>query len=192
MPVESRREEKRAFRLFDKNNDGVINKDELGHALRQVSRLDSDSKRGRVTRLSPCVQLGQNPSDEELKDMIQEIDKENKGCIDLNDFLNLISQKAHNTQSQTPPPGLSLSETLQNATEDDMKEAFRVFDRDGDGFINDQEMLLTLLGLGETSVSEERVKEIIASADEDHDGKLSYPEFVKYLGVNPRPAAIGE
>ena len=44
MPLlsqESRREEKRAFRLFDRNNDGVINTVELGVALRQVTIIDS-------------------------------------------------------------------------------------------------------------------------------------------------------
>jgi calmodulin len=138
------------------------------------------------------MQLGQNPSEEELKDMILEIDKENKGCIDLDDFLNLISLKTHQSSSQSPAPALSLSETLHEATEDDMRDAFRVFDRDGDGFINETELLLTLLGLGEPNINEERVRQLIFEADDDKDGKLCYSEFIKYLGVNPRPVAPGE
>ena len=166
--------------------------------------------------------MGQNPTEEELKDMISEIDKvrllshqlrsctwcegscssvlhlthiqENKGVIDLNDFLNLISLKTHTTSQQTqspaPGPGLSLTETLHNASEDEMREAFRVFDRDSDGLINETEMLLTLLGLGETGITEEKVREIIAEADDDKDGKLSYQEFIKYLGVIPKASEL--
>ncbi len=48
---------KEAFSLFDKNGDGTITCDELGTVMRS---------------------LGQNPSEQEIKDMINEVDIDGK------------------------------------------------------------------------------------------------------------------
>ena len=61
-----------AFSLFDKDYDGAITKFELGNAMRA---------------------LGQNPTEEEVKEMIDEVDADGSGSIDFPEFLSLMARK---------------------------------------------------------------------------------------------------
>ena len=58
-------------------------------------------------------------------------------------------------------------------TEDEMREAFRVFDKDGDGFISATELRHVMANLGE-KLTDEEVEEMIREADVDGDGKVNY------------------
>lgn len=55
--------------------------------------------------------LGLNPTQEELKEIISDIDKDNDGTIDYSEFLRLMSTKLKDAQ-----------------TEEELLEAFKVFD----------------------------------------------------------------
>lgn len=68
-------------------------------------------------------------------------------------------------------------------------EAFRVFDRNGDGFISPAELHHVMTNLGER-LSEEEVDEMIATADLDGDGLVNFEEFCIMMTGNrrqPRP-----
>ena len=62
--------------------------------------------------------------------------------------------------------------------EEEMREAFKVFDVDGDGFISAAELqeVLKKLGLPEAS-SMANVKEMICNVDRDRDGRVDFSEF---------------
>jgi calmodulin len=62
--------------------------------------------------------LGQNPTEAELQDMMNEVDIDGSGSIEFNEFLTMMSKKIK-----------------ENESSNDIREAFRVFDRDGDGYI---------------------------------------------------------
>ncbi|KAL5561846.1 hypothetical protein UlMin_031593 [Ulmus minor] len=57
--------------------------------------------------------LGQNPIEAKLQDMINEVDVDGNGTIEFPEFLNLMARKMKDTDS-----------------EEELKEAFRVFDKD--------------------------------------------------------------
>lgn len=67
--------------------------------------------------------LGQNPTEAELQDMVNEIDADGDGTIDFPEFLTMMARKMKDTDS-----------------EEEIKEAFRVFDKDGNGFISAAEL----------------------------------------------------
>ena len=64
--------------------------------------------------------------------------------------------------------------------EDELIESFKVFDRDGDGFINAAELRTSMMNLGEKLMDAE-VDEMINEADIDGDGVINYDEFVKMM-----------
>ena len=103
--------------------------------------------------------IGQAPTHSELQDMIREVDADGNENIDFTEFLALMSRQMR-----------------QSDIEDELKEAFRVFDRDNDGFITPQELRSLLISLGLDS-SPEVIRKMIGEADRNRDGKIDYHEF---------------
>ena len=67
---------------------------------------------------------------------------------------------------------------------EELQQAFRMFDKDGDGFIDAAELRHLLTNLGER-LDEEEVDEMIAEVDIDGDGKVDYKGQRK---VNKHPS----
>lgn len=95
--------------------------------------------------------LGQNPTEEELQDMINEVDCDGIGTIDFPDFLEMQARKMKDTD-----------------TEEELVEAFRVFDTRGDGFISAAELRQVMTNLGE-ALDQDEIDEMIREADVDGD-----------------------
>ena len=74
--------------------------------------------------------LGQNPTEAEFNDMINEVDADGNGSIDFPEFL-MMARKMRDTNS-----------------EEEIKEAFKVFDKDGNGFISAAEPRHVTTNLG--------------------------------------------
>ena len=107
--------------------------------------------------------LGQNPTEAELADMINEVDADGNGTIDFPEFLTMMARKMKDTDS-----------------EEEILEAFKVFDKDGNGFISAAELRHIMTNLGE-KLTDEEVDEMLREADIDGDGQINYEEFVKMM-----------
>jgi calmodulin len=75
--------------------------------------------------------LGQNPTEAELQDMINEVDADGNGEIDFPEFLTMMARKMKDTDS-----------------EEEIKEAFKVFDKNGDGKISAAELRHVMTSIG--------------------------------------------
>ncbi|KAF9618325.1 hypothetical protein IFM89_000960 [Coptis chinensis] len=64
--------------------------------------------------------------------------------------------------------------------QEELKEAFRVFGKDQNGFISTAELRHVMTNLGE-KLTDEEVDEMIREADVDGDGQINYEEFVKVM-----------
>jgi len=62
---------------------------------------------------------------------------------------------------------------------EEVREAFRVFDRDGTGSISVQELRHILTNLGE-KLSDQEVNDLIKEIDVDHDGQIMYNGMMNY------------
>ena len=107
--------------------------------------------------------LDQNPSEAEIQDWVKEVDPDGTESIGFDEFVNLMSKIYKNTD-----------------TEEELLEAFKVFDRDGNGLIDPAELKYVLTNLGE-KLTDEEVDEMIREADIDGDGQINYEEFVKVM-----------
>ncbi|ESR46186.1 hypothetical protein WN944_007198 [Citrus x changshan-huyou] len=132
----------KAFYLLDKDGDGCITIDELAAAIRS---------------------LDQNPTKEELRLMIDEVDANGNGTIEFEEFLDLMAKKMRETKAQ-----------------EEMKEAFKVFDKNRDGFISPNELRHVMLNLGE-KVTDEELEQMVKDADLDGDGQINYEEFSRMM-----------
>lgn len=129
---------KKAFSKFDLGNSGLIRSKLLGNVLRT---------------------LGMNPTEAELQDMINEVDKDGTGLLNFPNFLYMMAKKENDEEA-----------------EDEIREAFKVFDGDGNGFISRTELRHVMMNLGE-AVSEEECDAMVEEADVDGDGSINYEEF---------------
>lgn len=134
------REYRAAFHEFDKDGSGTISLKELGMVMRS---------------------LGQNPTEQELQDISNEVDIDGNGLMDFNEFIVLMARQ----QSMGP---------------EELQQAFSIFDRDGNGYIDAKELRYLLTTLGE-KLSNNEVDEIIRDVDVDGDGRVNYQEFVTML-----------
>lgn len=107
--------------------------------------------------------LGQNPTDAELQDMINEVDADGNGTVDFPEFLSLMARKMKDTDS-----------------EEELIEAFKVFDRDGGGYISIGELRHVMTNLGE-KLTDEELDEMTRESDVDGDGQINYEEFVRMM-----------
>ncbi|CAF0924890.1 unnamed protein product [Adineta steineri] len=126
---------RQAFLLYDKDSDGAISPKVLGSVMRT---------------------LGQNPTEDELKGLINEFDCEGKGLIDFNEFLQMMAKRAH-----------------EHNEEDELREAFRVFDKNGNGFIKVAELRHVMINLGE-QFSDHEVDEMLQEIDIAGNGIIRY------------------
>ncbi|KAK4273557.1 hypothetical protein QN277_021936 [Acacia crassicarpa] len=131
-----------AFRLLDKDGDGCIIIEELGTAIRS---------------------LGQNPTQEELRYMINQVDTDGNGTIDFGEFLNHMAGIMKEAEA-----------------EEEFQEAFKAFDKDQDGYISPSELRHVMITVGER-VTEEELEQMMRVADLDGDGLLDYQEFVSMM-----------
>lgn len=68
-------------------------------------------------------------------------------------------------------------------SEEEIREAFRVFDKDGNGFISAAELRHVMTNLGE-KLTDEEVDEMIREADIDGDGQVNYEgEFKTHFAL---------
>ncbi|XP_035464432.2 calcium-binding protein 7 isoform X1 [Scophthalmus maximus] len=74
------------------------------------------------------------------------------------------------------------------ATMTEIREAFKVFDRDGNGFISKQELGTAMRSLGYMP-NEVELEVIIQRLDMDGDGQVGFEEFVTLLG--PKLSSAG-
>ncbi|XP_017026909.1 uncharacterized protein [Drosophila kikkawai] len=104
-----------------------------------------------------------SPTDLELQSILNEIDPDG-GCeLYLSDFLYIMSQKYAN---MTP--------------EDEIIGAFRVFDKEGTGFIAESEFRHIMKNMGE-QMSDDEVDQIVMDADANIEGNIDYVRFVAMM-----------
>ncbi|XP_017127507.1 calcium-binding protein E63-1 isoform X3 [Drosophila elegans] len=150
-----------AFDLLDRNRDGRVTANELQFMLKN---------------------LGINVSDELIHDLIREASHSGNGLINEAEFLQWVGriqalrddQQSHEDSKDNKPV-----DEADDVTED-LIAAFRVFDRDGNGFITRDELQTAMEMIGEP-LNEQQLEQLLVIADLDQDGRINYEEFTRLL-----------
>ncbi|KAK6945140.1 EF-hand domain [Dillenia turbinata] len=153
---------KRVFATFDKNGDGFITKQELRESLKNI---------------------GIFMKEKDVEEMVEKMDSNGDGLIELGEFRKVFeSAKSQESKSEREGGERGEEEKEEEVGEDDLKEAFDVFDENKDGLITVEELGLVLssLGLKEGNKTED-CKEMIRKVDIDGDGMVNFDEFKKMM-----------
>merc|ERR1719427_1495523 len=89
-----------------------------------------------------------------------------KDGLDISLFFNIMIQILGNKGSSF------------NETSEEVLEAFRVFDKNGEGFISAHEMKSVMCNLGE-QMNDAEVDIMLKAAEIDEHGQFNYVDFVK-------------
>nr|XP_027196613.1 calmodulin-like [Dermatophagoides pteronyssinus] len=106
---------------------------------------------------------GMTTSDLELQDMIGQMDLNVSGEIEFREFLLFITTKIK-----------------QQETAEELYEAFKLFDQDGNGFISSKDLREALANLGER-FSKDVIDEMFNEFDIDSDGEIFIDEIITKL-----------
>ncbi len=107
--------------------------------------------------------LGHDPTDQDLSEMINEVDNNSDSKIEFDEFCKIMNNKLK-----------------QNDAEQELIEAFKIFDREGKGLISENEFKHIMLSLGE-KISEEELEEMMKKADPEKKGFVNYKQFAKVI-----------
>merc|ERR1712223_1617331 len=111
--------------------------------------------------------MGFRPSKEELKEILEEIDEDGSGEIEFAEFCQLCAK------SLVEDPDI---ETLKR----ELKAAFRIYDKNGEGFIT-MDTLRGLISELLQPLSQEELDGIIDELDEDGSGTMDFDEFCEMI-----------
>ncbi|VFQ90326.1 unnamed protein product [Cuscuta campestris] len=132
-----------AFKLIDRDDDGKIGGEELAALLRRVG--------------------ADPPSEEELRMMLTDVDRDGDGFITLEDFCALRSAFA--------PP----------SCDSELRDAFDFFDADHDGKITAEELFSVFRTIGDAVCTIEDCRRMITGVDKNGDGFVCFEDFSRMM-----------
>lgn len=107
--------------------------------------------------------MGFRPSKEELKEILEEIDEDGSGEIEFGEFCQLCAK-------------FLVEEPDEETMKAELKEAFRVYDKEGQGFITTG-TLREIIGELDPRLTTDDLDGIIEEIDEDGSGTMDFDEF---------------
>ena len=133
---------KEAFEAIDKDNNGLINLKELGTAMRA---------------------FGFELNDIELQDLMREYDRDGNDCLDLTEFIDLMTKKKE-----------------EQKIELDLFETFHLLDINEDGYLSKKYLQLLFENI-DLDIDEDMLDELIQYVDKDNDKKINLEEFINFM-----------
>jgi len=116
-----------------------------------------------ATQVGSIMHAMQQDFDEKtLRKLIQKFDSDNSGKLEFNEFCALVYTVANTVDKET--------------LEKELREAFRLFDKEGNGFIS-RPTLKNLLREIASDLDDAQLDAAVDEIDEDGSGKIEFEEF---------------
>ena len=129
------------FNMYDIENSGKINSGDVRSLL---------------------LNMGYQPSNEDIIEFLRLADKTNTGVVSKENFIKALHEKY----------------TIPKNQLEEIKEAFKTFDKDKDGKITFKEFRNILKQFGE-NINDEEIDKIFKFIDADNNGLIDFDDFVE-------------
>jgi len=129
------------FNMYDIENSGKINSGDVRSLL---------------------LNMGYQPSNEDIIEFLRLADKTNTGFVSKENFIKALHEKY----------------TIPKNQLEEIKEAFKTFDKDKDGKITFKEFRNILKQFGE-NINDEEIDKIFKFIDADNNGLIDFDDFVE-------------
>jgi len=152
-------------------DDEILPKEQV-EMLQKVFDTFDREKQGFITAEMVSAMLsmmGLKFNNTELMEVIAEIDEDGSGQIEFDEFL--ILAKKFMTEDEDEDAG---------ELEKELKEAFRLYDKEGNGYITTK-VLKEILAQLDSSLSNEDLDGMIEEIDEDGSGTVDFDEFMEMM-----------
>jgi calmodulin len=150
---------KKAFDAFDREKKGSISTDMIGTIFEM---------------------LGIQVSDEEMEEIIEEVDSESKQFFSKNEIklINIIlgTGQLDFEMFCTMSSRFMVEEEDPEAMRQELREAFRLYDKEGNGYITTDTLKEIFKELDNT-IDEDDLDDMIDEIDEDGSGTVDFEEF---------------
>jgi len=161
------------YDLSDTDHSKIENPSEAVRFRRMYDAVD-DNGDGKLTIEEIrgfLKKLGMQMSDEDVESIVSPLSTSDDGSLKFEQFISLY-------ESLWQDIGLSTDHEEGGESSDDLMEAFRVFDKNRDGYISSEELqqILQSLGLGEGR-DLSNCEKMICKFDLDSNGLLDFYEF---------------
>lgn len=140
MTKEEKNEMLEMFQNLDKNGDGVLSKEEIFEGYKEA--------------------LGELEAKREVDKIFAEVDIDNSGTIDYNEFV------------------MAATNRQKILNKEKLEATFKVFDKDGSGTISADEIKALLCSKNE---NKKAVEDLIKEVDQNGDGEISLAEFKEMM-----------
>lgn len=147
----------------DKSNKAQFSLAQIAEFRKVFQQFDTDCDNSiGVEELGGILEaLGYIPADSDIKKVLTKFDTDKSGDLSFEEYLALMAVWVEEDETQ-------------------ILEAFKVFDRSGDGFVTIAELKKALCKFGE-KFSETEADEFFDLIDANRDGIINYEEFTKYM-----------
>ena len=154
LTEQQRKKLREKFKVFDDDDDGAIDKRELGNVLKS---------------------LGQTPTDKEIEELLKGLDSDGTNMLEFDEFVQLM-QRTNRVKSM-------VRKKLTVEQINILKQEFLKFDDDGDCAIDKNELNNIMKSFGQT-LTDKELQSLMNHLDLDGTNLLEFSEFVELLQVS--------
>ncbi|CAH1375314.1 hypothetical protein MTP99_016785 [Tenebrio molitor] len=145
-----------------------LSKDQIALLQKAFDTFDVEKKGSIGTTMVATIltMLGVHTTEKMLAEIIAEVDADGSGELEFEEFTTLASR--------------FMAEEDAEAMQAELKEAFRLYDKEGNGYITTSTLKEILKEL-DNNLSNEELDGIITEIDTDGSGTVDYDEFMEVM-----------
>ncbi|UJR25306.1 hypothetical protein I4U23_006657 [Adineta vaga] len=151
--------------MAEEEQEFQMTEEQIAEIRDAFNMYDRDQKGEIPTTLLGTVMknLGHNLKPDQLQECIDAVDGDGSGTVDFDEFLALMVKKAKEAEDER-----------------ELREVFRVFDKNGGGIIDVADLKMIFEAI-DPDMPEDEIEQIISEVDEDGSGTVDYEEFYKLM-----------